>query len=247
MHETDILEKFEKALAVCFAASGLGEYLTADSTERMTTLYLRLVEENRRYNLTAVVEPERAALLHFCDSVSIARLFPAGARVLDVGAGGGFPSLPLAIVRPDLRITALDATKKKTLYIEESARLLSLSNVAVLSGRAEELAALPAYRESFDCVTARAVAALPVLSELCLPFLRVGGLFIAPKGSGACEERTSATAAYRLLGKCVLRDEALTVSDGTETLSRTAIVAVKNAKTPDGYPRPYAKILKKPL
>lgn len=247
MHETDICEKFKDALFVCFSASGLNGYLTDEGTERMAALYLHLVEENRRYNLTAVVEPRRAALLHFCDSVSVAHLFPEGAHVLDVGAGGGFPTLPLAIVRPDLHITALDATKKKTVYIEESARLLSLSNVTVLSGRAEELAASSAYRESFDAVTARAVAALPVLSELCLPFLRVGGLFVAPKGSGAMEEAEAARSAYRILGHCDVRAETLVVSDGAETVSRTALVAVKKKKTPPEYPRPYAKIMKKPL
>lgn len=247
MHETDTLEKFKNALRACFSASGLLAYLTDGSVEKMTALYIRLAEENRHYNLTAVVDPVRAALLHFCDSVSIAHLFPENARVLDVGAGGGFPTLPLATVRSDLRITALDATKKKTVYIEESARLLSLPNVSVLSGRAEELAADPVYRESFDAVTARAVAALPVLSELCLPFLRVGGLFIAPKGSGATEEAEAAKNAYRVLGRCEVREVALTVTDGVEAVSRAAIVAVKKAKTPAEYPRPYAKILKKPL
>ena len=247
MHETDLFSDFEKALCACMSLSGLDAYMSDEVRRKMATLYLRLIEENKRYNLTAVVEPARAALLHFCDSVSIAPCFPEGARVLDVGAGGGFPTLPLAIVRPDLRITALDATKKKTVYIEESARILSLSNVSVLTGRAEEISMDPVYRESFDAVTARAVAALPVLAELCLPFLRVGGLFVAPKGRDAMEEATAAKNAYRVLGGCDVHAEELLVRNEDETLSRVALIARKKLNTPQEYPRPYAKILKRPL
>ena len=238
--------KFLTALRQSFASSGLTEYLTEENEARFSLLCERLFAENKRYNLTAIKDEEKAALLHFCDSVALAPLIPEGARVLDVGCGGGFPSLPLAIVRPDVCVTAMDATEKRVVYVRDSALLLGLQNITALSLRAEE-AAHTEMRESFDAVTARAVAALPVLSELCLPFLRVGGVFFAMKGAGADDEITASTNAFLTLGGTLREVRALTVTDGTEAQTRFAVTVEKTKKTAKEYPRHFSRISKKPL
>lgn len=238
---------FLSALRTDFSLSGLEEYLTPENEDCFCRLYRRLTEENRRYNLTAVTDPVKAALLHFTDSVAVASLFPHGATLLDVGCGGGFPSLPLAIVRPDLCITACDATAKKTAYVAESARLLGLTNLTVLTGRAEELAHDARYRAAFSAVTARAVAALPVLTELCMPFVSGGGRFYALKGAAAADEERSAQNAVRLCGGVFTERISLSVKSPDENPERFCIIAEKRKATPEEYPRPYARILKKPL
>lgn len=239
-------EGFLTALHRCFDASGLNEYLTDGREDKYALLCERLFSENKRYNLTAIKDAPRAAYLHFCDSVALAPLIPENARLLDVGCGGGFPSLPLAIARPDLTITAMDATEKKVLYVNESARLLGLRNIQAISARAEE-AANGELREGFDIVTARAVASLPVLSELCLPFVRIGGAFYAMKGAGAEEETRAASRAFSLLGGSLVSVTPLKVLGGEEVQSRFAVTIRKTGKTPDGYPRHFSKISKKPL
>ena len=237
---------FLTALRRSFDASGLNQYLTDGREEKYAFLCERLFSENKRYNLTAIKDAPRAAYLHFCDSVALAPLIPENATLLDVGCGGGFPSLPLAIARPDLSITAMDSTEKKVCYVNESARLLSLSNITAVAARAEE-AATGSMRESFDIVTARAVAALPVLSELCLPFVRVGGVFYAMKGAGAAEETAASLRAFLTLGGQLDSVMPLTVLGGEETQSRFAVAVRKVEKTPADYPRHFSKISKKPL
>lgn len=237
---------FLAALRQSFEASGLSLYLTEENEERFSLLCERLFAENKRYNLTAIKDEKKAALLHFCDSVALSSLVPEGARVLDVGCGGGFPSLPLAIVRPDVHVTAMDATEKKIVYVRDSAALLGLRNLTAVCARAEE-AAHGVLRESFDVVAARAVAALPVLSELCLPFLRVGGVFLAMKGAGADAEVAASKKAFETLGGTLREMRALTVTDGTETQTRFAVTLEKTASTPRDYPRHFSRISKKPL
>ena len=243
-------EAFLTALRRCFDASGLNEYLKDGKEERYAFLCERLFSENKRYNLTAIKDASRAAYLHFCDSVSIAPLIPENARLLDVGCGGGFPSLPLAIARPDVKITAMDATEKKVAYVSESARLLGLSNLVAVSARAEE-AATGKMRESFDVVTARAVAALPTLSEYCLPFVKVGGQFLAMKGPDGETEAQAAQTAVNLLGGRVTKVSALalpcTPRDDMEQQERRLIVIDKIKPTPARFPRQSAKISKEPL
>lgn len=246
MDEIFDLDGFLTALRRSFDASGLNEYLEGDREERYVFLCDRLFSENKRYNLTAIKDASRAAYLHFCDSVALAPLIPANARLLDVGCGGGFPSLPLAIARPDLTVTAMDATEKKVAYVNESARLLGLTNITALAARAEDAAA-GKMRESFDVVTARAVAALPVLSELCLPFVRVGGTFYAMKGAGAEEETAASLRAFSLLGGSLVSVTPMKVLGGEETQSRFAVTVRKIEKTPLEYPRHFSKISKKPL
>ena len=134
-----------------------------------------LIETNKTTNLTAITSPNEVILKHFVDCASISLHIPSNSSVIDVGCGAGFPSIPLAIVRPDLKITSLDSTGKKVDFVTAAAKTLSLSNITPICGRAEEL---PSLREKFDVCTSRAVARLNVLSELCIPFVRKGGIFL---------------------------------------------------------------------
>ncbi len=228
--------------------NGLASLITEKHVEKFFLLTEHMLTVNEHFNLTAIREPERVILLHYIDSIVCSALFPEGATVVDVGCGAGFPSLPLAIVRPDLHITALDSTAKRVTYVAETARLLGLDGITPLVGRAEELAQNASYRERFDCATARAVAALPVLCELCLPFVKVGGQFIAMKGRGGEAELASAKNAVRLLGggQATLSDAPVLSPDG-EAFAHTTVLIPKTSSTDKKYPRAYGKIVKAPL
>lgn len=226
----------------------LAEYATpalADSFER---LYTRLVEFNSHTNLTAITDMEGVILRHFADSLTAAPLLgnESGLSVIDVGCGGGFPTLPLAIVRPDLHFTALDSTAKKLKFVEQAAAELNLP-IHTLAARAEEVAspnASPCLRESFDLALSRAVARMPILAELTLPFVKVGGKLIALKGAEGETECKEAASAIEKLGGRVTALHPLTLSSAGE---RLLIVVEKVAPTPAAYPRPFGKIKKKPL
>ena len=239
-------QEFSVCFGEIFAKNGLQEYITDEHIEKFYALTEIMVETNRVMNITALTTPEKIIPLHYADCVMAARYIPEGATVLDVGCGGGFPILPLAIVRPDLKLTGLDSTDKKVQYVAKTAEKLGL-RIKTLSGRAEELARDPAYRESFDVAISRAVARLNVLDELCLPFVRQDGLFLAMKGAAGQEEATEATAGIAKLGGKILQIEAYKLHLNTETEDRTAICIQKADKTPANYPRPFGNIKKKPL
>ncbi len=230
---------------ICFKNNSLGHFCeekTLDLLYRMTDYMLAV---NAEMNLTAITEPNDVVLKHLADSLSAARFIPVGAKLLDVGCGGGFPSLPLAIARPDLSITALDSTAKKTRYVAMAAELLGLSNLQTLTGRAEELALEPEHRESFDVSIARAVASLPVLTELCLPFVRVGGKMIAMK---ARLDESEQTGAPQVLGASGFEKQEFSLNGGLAGVeTRLILIAEKQKVTPAAYPRAYAQIKKKPL
>ena len=239
---------FEELLSV-FRENGMDDLLAEDgerNADRFYELTQHLLAENARYNLTAITEPHDMILRHYADSAASARYLPIGATLLDVGCGAGFPSLPLAILRPDLTVTALDATAKRVEFVRAAAERLSLSNIRTVCARAEEYARGEG-REAFAAVTARAVANLRTLSELCLPCVEVGGLFLAMKAKSAAEELSEAAHAISMLGGKCEREESLTLTNGEEELSRTALLIRKLRKTPPEYPRAYARILKKPL
>lgn len=205
----------------------------------------RLVETNKSLNLTAITDPEGIAVKHFADSLAVlaAADIPEASKILDVGTGAGFPSVPLMIARRDLKMTVLDSTAKKLKFVEESANSLGLYP-EVIHTRAEELGKKPGYRESFDFVTARAVANLRELSEYCLPFVKIGGLFLAMKGPLAGEELEGAKKAVKLLGGKI---EKVFSSDLADENERNIILIRKISQTPPKYPRASAQIAKKPI
>ena len=218
--------------------------LPADAAEEMARYGRMLLEWNRVMNLTAITAEADVARLHFLDSCALAALADfRNKAVIDVGTGAGFPGLPLRLVEPSVKLTLLDAQRKRTDFLQAVRDALRLSDVEIIHGRAEEYAAQ--RREAFDIAVSRAVAALPMLAELCLPFVRVGGCFLSMKSVNCEEELRSAKRAVETLGGNVAR-----VSDynipGAD-VPRRLIVIEKARPTPPRYPRAFAKIKKNPL
>lgn len=238
---------FKAELSRVFKDNGLGSLLNIEKSDELYRLTVRMLEENEKYNLTAITEPSKIILNHYADCAALSAKLPKGAKIIDVGCGAGFPTLPLAIVRPDLRILAVDSTEKRVKYVEESARLLGLEGVSCRTMRAEDGGRDPELRERFDFATARAVAELRVLLELCLPYVKVGGQMIAMKGKNAEYELAAAKKAIAVLGGKGAKIESVSLVGGGEELSHPLIIIDKKAKTPDAYPRPFAKISKNPL
>ncbi len=198
-----------------------------------------LLDCNAQMNLTAITDLHEILCKHYADSLTAAPYLPQNARVIDVGCGGGFPTLPLAIARPDLSITALDSTAKKLTFVAQAALALHLS-VKTLNARAEEAARNADFRQSFDAVVSRAVARLQILCELCLPFLRVGGIFVALKGSAAEQELSDAKNAIARLGGKVEDVIAADLGEPDQAAAHTVILIRKAAPTPDIYPRNFS-------
>ncbi len=241
---------FPQTVEKVFAANGLS--LTEEQGEKFVLLTKKMLQVNGHMNLTAVTRPEEIAVKHYADCAAMANLPSEGATVCDIGAGAGFPTLPLGILRPDLHITAVDSTEKRMRYVAATAEELGLDEVSVLTGRAEELGKNPLYRESFDVVTARAVAPLNVLCELCLPLLRVGGIFCALKAAGGREEWAQAKNAAAVLGAKLKEIREFSLEDPfqalePESLKRMILIFEKDSPTPEKYPRRYPKIQSKPL
>lgn len=205
-----------------------------------------LLAANREFNLTAISDPEQAAEKHYADSL-LARPAFAGrpGRALDIGSGGGFPGLVLAVACPDWDFTLLEATGKKCAFLERCGRELGLSNVRVLNCRAEEAGRDPALRAGFDLATARAVAPLAVLAEYALPLLRLGGRLAALKGAGWEAELAQAEAALALLGGGVA--QAIPQQLPRSGDQRALLLIEKLAPTPDKYPRRPGIPQKRPL
>ena len=205
-----------------------------------------LLEKNQVMNLTAIREPEQVARLHMLDCAALAGMADFGGKTLiDVGTGAGFPGLPLKILCPTLEVTLLDSLNKRLDWLEEVADALGLEGVRTVHARAEEQALVKGFRDSFDFAAARAVADLRLLCELCLPYVRPGGTFIAMKSTGSDQELADADHAIRLLGGRVreVRDYPI---PGTQVVHR-AVVIQKVAPTLKGYPRRWAKMQKAPL
>lgn len=200
-----------------------------------------LVEWNAKINLTAITQPEEIENKHFIDSLLLAQQPEIAGKLVDVGSGAGFPGMIAKLYKPDLEVTLMEPTGKRVRFLEELAQRLSVP-VHLVKERAEE-AARKQWRESFDVATARAVAALPVLCEYCLPLVKVGGYFVAMKGEATEEIKAAERALNRLGGKYVAMRE-FTLPDGS---ARSLVVIQKIAETPPVYPRNGGSIAKKPL
>ena len=204
-----------------------------------------LVEYNQKVNLTGITDPAGIAVKHFLDSLLLlaAADIPAGASLIDVGTGAGFPGVPVHLMRDDLHLTLLDSLNKRIGFLQELCQRLNV-NASLLHARAEDAGRDPSLREQFDFATARAVASLPVLCEYCLPFVRVGGIFAALKSRNAAEETALAGHALALLGGRAETERSFILPDSSE---RCILLIRKISHTPPKFPRPAAKMAKSPL
>lgn len=231
----EILSEGFTALSLPFTAKTLSDF---------RRYYSLLSERNRQFNLTAITAEEDVARQHFLDCASLLPFLPAGdCRILDIGSGAGFPGLVLKILRPGLSLTLLDSQQKRVRFQEEVCDTLGLSDVHCIAARAEE--APEKMREHFDVVTSRAVSRLNILAELSMPFVEVGGRFLAMKAAAAPEELKEAASALKLLGGGDARLLPCPVP-GLEA-ERFLVSVEKLRQTPRRYPRRYAQIKKQPL
>ena len=217
-----------------------------EAVERLDRYARLLLEKNQVMNLTAITAPDQVATLHMLDCAALLRFCDLdGKRLVDVGTGAGFPGMVLKILCPSLEVTLLDSLNKRLEWLEEVCRELNLSGIRTVHARAEEHSHRPDFREQFDLVTSRAVAALPVLAELCLPYLRTGGQFLAMKSVDSEAELAEAGAAVRMLGGETERSEIYQIP---ETQVRHRLIIIKKVeKTEKKFPRTFAKIKKNPL
>lgn len=238
--------EFSSFFDTVMALNGFSRHISPENAAKFHQLTQIMLTTNESMNLTAIKEPRAVVLRHYADSLTIEQLLPYGASLVDVGCGAGFPSLPLAICRPDLKILSLDSTAKRIRYVEQTAKALGCNNLSAIAARAED-SGKGAHREKFDVCTARAVAALPVLAELCLPLVRVGGKFLAMKARKGEEEWESAARAVARLGGKLIAKHHITLKDEAEEDERIVFEIEKVKPTPAEFPRAYAKIVKNPL
>ncbi len=253
----DQVDAFANLSILQAAARDLGLRLTARDLDRFRQFGTMLVRENAQVNLTAITDPTEVQRLHFADSLTVVPAVDAyvreiggdvamlsTVRVLDVGSGAGFPGLPLAIMRPNVAVTLLEATGKKVAFLRRVADELGLDNVTALNFRAEEAAYHPTLRGHMDIVLARAVARLPVLLEYCLPFVRRDGFVLAMKAGDLTDELAEGAQAATALGGTVGTVSPVTVPG----LAGHVLVRIdKTGDTPDKYPRRPGIPTKRPL
>lgn len=217
--------------------------LTNDQEERLIRFLALLQEWNGYFNLTAITEEGQIVEKHFLDSLLPTKYINLSKKtIIDIGTGAGFPGIVIAIVFPEVDVTLLESNNKKVRFLNAVVTALELKNVQVVCGRAEEQ---PTLRERFDYVIARAVKPLNILLELCIPFCKVGGCFIAMKSHGVEEEIVAAQKAMASL-KCTIKERHIDYLP-TENDERINLIIVKNDKTPLHYPRQFNQISAKPL
>lgn len=227
------------------ACAEFGVKLGDREYEQLNTYGNLLLCWNEKINLTAITDPDEVVIKHFLDCILFFKnvKVPQNASIIDVGTGAGFPGVVLKIIRPDITLTLLDSLNKRIVFLQNVLNDLGL-NAECVHMRAEEGGKNPLYRERYDIATARAVAALPVLTEYCLPFVKKDGLFVAMKGPTGAEEADAAARACRILGG----DKPHIICENLPTNEQRSFILVKKiSQTPPKYPRMSAKISKQPL
>ena len=237
----------QKQLYIKEAFKKIETDLTDNQLWQFERYYELLIQKNEVMNLTAITEFHDVVQKHFVDSLMIQKLYtPKGEEYwLDLGTGDGFPGIPLKIVYPNLKILLLDSLNKRVKFLQEVIEELGLSGITAVHGRAEELARKEEYREQFDCCVSRAVANLAVLSEYCLPFVRVQGCFIPYKSEKIQEEVKGAEKAIHILGGRIERQEEFLLPDSD--IYRCLLLVKKEKNSPKKYPRKAGTPSKEPI
>lgn len=238
--------EYSAYLASVLTENGLKSFATDKICSKLAAFCDYLLEQNKLFNLTAIKTPEGAALLHFADSLTLSEYLPEGAKILDIGSGAGFPAIPIAIARPDVQVTALDSTQKRVNFINSSAKMLGLENLKAVCHRAEDVTGSD-FKETFNIVTARAVAAYPILLELCLPAVKIGGKFIAMKSKDVSRETNGIEKILKTMSISAPRFNHSELHHDDEVFERCIVEVTKLGATSSKYPRAYAQIKKKPI
>ena len=247
----NIIENKDKAVNILY--KGLEELnitISKEQEEKLFIYYDMLIEKNKVMNLTAITELEEVVVKHFLDSLSVikaieGRILNSNIKVIDVGTGAGFPGIPLKIVFPELDITLLDSLNKRLVFLNEVIDELDLHNISTVHGRCEDIGRDIKYREKYNLCVSRAVANLSTLSELCIPFVKTGGLFVSYKAGDSDEEIKNAEFAVSKLGGKI--KDIVKFNLPNSDLGRTFVIIEKSKETPKGYPRKAGTPLKEPL
>jgi 16S rRNA (guanine527-N7)-methyltransferase len=228
-------------------AAAMGIELEKNQLDQYDKFYHMVIEANKSFNLTAIIDEKEFAVKHLIDSLTCLKAvsIKKGAEILDVGAGAGFPGIPLVICRPDLNLTMIESTEKRVNFLKMAISGLDLNNVVVIHARAEDFGRKNIFRDKYDVVVSRAVASLAVLAEYCLPPLKKGGVFIAMKGPKIQEEIKAAENALAILGGIV--KETVDIQLPYTGDERKLVIISKIKATPDTYPRRAGIPAKKPL
>lgn len=224
----------------------IGIVLDDTALQRFSTYMSLVIEWNEKINLTSITDEEEFIIKHFYDSLTLLGNLDIkiGAKIIDVGTGAGFPGIPLKIARPDIDLTLLDSLNKRLVFLDEQVLKRLDLTARIVHGRAEECSKNTEFREKYDIATSRAVANLSSLSEYCIPFVKVGGVFVSMKGSNFYDEVNSAKNAVEILGGRLKRIEELELPDRS---GRSIVIIDKVRNTPQKYPRRGVKISKNPL
>ncbi len=237
----------EKLIA---GARKLGLHLSPEQLEQFSVYYRELIEWNQRMNLTSITDYEEVQVRHFLDSLTVTLalkrpLGGVGFRLIDVGTGAGLPGIPLKILLPDIELVLLDSTARKAGFLHHLKHKLTLDNVEIVVGRAEDVAHKAQYREKFDLVVSRAVSPLPTLTELTLPFCAIGGSFVAQKKGAIDAEISKAGRAINLLGGSLREVKSIDLEEFAD--ERWLVIIDKILPAPPQYPRRPGIPAKRPI